>query len=160
MKKIFGIGASVVIIMFFAWAGVFYWQNLHGIRPAVNALSEDIVGADHGNSNVYRYKDLVEVTAPREGDILISPFIVQGRARGSWFFEASFPVRLSDANGKEIAVGIAQAQSNWMTEDFVPFEAKLAFQKPATETGTLILQKDNPSGLSEFEDAFQIPVRF
>ena len=47
-----------------------------------------------------------------------------------------------------------------MTADFVPFEAKLEFQKPATGTGTLTFQKDNPSGLPEHDDAFQIPVRF
>jgi len=136
-------------------------------------VSDDKAGviyrvAYQGNDKIYAYKDLVEVTAPREGDVVKSPLVVKGRARGTWFFEASFPVRLSDAQGKEIAVGIAQAQSNgsagspqgWMTADFVPFEAKLEFQKPATGTGTLTFQKDNPSGLSEHDDAFQIPVRF
>lgn len=29
-----------------------------------------------------------------------------------------------------------------------------------TETGTLILQKDNPSGLPEFDDEIRVPIRF
>ena len=66
-----------------------------------------------------------------------SPLTVKGAARGNWFFEASFPVRLLDETGKEIAVGIAQAEKEWMTEDFVPFSATLTFTSHSTERGTL-----------------------
>jgi spore germination protein GerM len=48
----------------------------------------------------------------------------------------------------------------WMTEEYVPFEATLSFNPPQTETGTLILSKDNPSGLPEHDDELRIPVRF
>ncbi|MEX2145124.1 MAG: Gmad2 immunoglobulin-like domain-containing protein [Candidatus Spechtbacterales bacterium] len=104
--------------------------------------------------------DLIRIDNPRPNQVISSPLIVSGEARGYWFFEASFPVRLYDANGNEIALAIAQAQGDWMTEDFVPYEAVLEFTTPSTSTGVLILEKDNPSGLSENEDDLFVPVKF
>ena len=104
--------------------------------------------------------DLIRISKPRPNEFIQSPLEIEGEARGYWFFEADFPVQLLDANGKEIATGIAKTSSNWMTEDFVPFEAKIEFQVPATKKGILILEKDNPSGLPENADELQIPVRF
>lgn len=69
-------------------------------------------------------------------------------------------MRLYDGNGREIALGIAQAQSEWMTTEFVPFRAELSFDAPAAERGTLVLGKDNPSGLPEHADELRINVRF
>lgn len=94
------------------------------------------------------------------GDTVTSPLTVTGEARGTWYFEASFPVRLLDGNGNEIAVEPAQAQEDWMTEDFVPFEVTLVFTQPSTPTGTLVLEKDNPSGLPEHADQITMPVSF
>lgn len=103
---------------------------------------------------------LIEVDKPLPSDIITSPLIVSGKARGYWFFEASFPIKLLDGNGKQIAVVPAQAQGEWMTEEFVPYEAKLEFPLPATDSGTLILEKDNPSGLPEHAAEIRLPVRF
>jgi hypothetical protein len=48
-----------------------------------------------------------------------------------------------------------------MTEDFVPFTATIEFETPDYgDIGALILKKDNPSGLPEHDDAYEIPVRF
>jgi len=91
---------------------------------------------------------------------IISPVTIKGKARGSWFFEASFPVKLLDAKGKVLGRGIAQAQSDWMTNDFVPFVAELKFSKPTTAEGSLILSKDNPSGLPANDNKIIIPVTF
>lgn len=103
---------------------------------------------------------LIVVTLPKANQIVTSPLTISGQARGTWFFEASFPVRLLDGDGRELAVAPAQAQSNWMTQEFVPFVAQLRFSKPATATGTLVLEKDNPSGLAENADELRLPVRF
>lgn len=94
------------------------------------------------------------------GDLVESPLKITGEMRGPWFFEASFPVKLVDANGNLIVQHYAQAQSEWMTTDFVPFESELEFSYPRTETGFLVLEKDNPSGLPENAEAIEIPVRF
>ena len=104
--------------------------------------------------------DLIKVSSPLPSQEIESPLEITGEARGYWYFEASFPIHLLDGNGIEIAVAPAQAQSEWMTTDFVPFKLVLLFDKPTTPTGTLVLKKDNPSGLPEHDDEIRIPVRF
>lgn len=112
------------------------------------------------NPQPVQYKDLVYVEGPLRGTKVTSPLVVSGRARGNWYFEASFPVKLLDGNGNQIAIAPAQAQGDWMTVDYVPFSVTLTFAQPVTATGTLILQKDNPSGEPQFDDFVSIPVTF
>ena len=110
--------------------------------------------------NELEKQDLIILEQPRPQQLVESPLRVQGQARGFWYFEASFPVELLDANGSRLALGIAQAQGEWMTEDFVPFNFTFEFSEPTTPTGELLLRKDNPSGLAEFDDVLRVPVRF
>jgi len=100
----------------------------------------------------------IEVFVPQPNSIIKSPLILQGKARGNWFFEASAPVKLVEAQGKEIAVGFIQAIGDWMTTDFVPFQGELKFSLSATTSGILIFNNDNPSGLPENSKEFQVPV--
>ncbi len=103
----------------------------------------------------------IRVASLAAGDTVTSPLRLTGEARGSWYFEASFPVRLLDAGGRELAAAPAQARGDWMTEAFVPFEAVLEFVPPASGTrGTLVLEKDNPSGLPEHAGEIRLPVTF
>ena len=102
---------------------------------------------------------MISVSSPQPNARVSSPLVVRGEARGNWYFEASFPVRLLDDEGKEIAITPAQAQGDWMTTDFVPFEATLVFNT-AADRGTLVLEKDNPSGEPQFDDKIEIPVTF
>ncbi len=104
----------------------------------------------------------IVVASPMPGDTVQSPLAISGEARGFWFFEASFPVVLVDWDGRIIAEGIATAQGDWMTEEFVPFTAELPYADSAVPTfnakGALILKRDNPSGLPENDDAIEIPL--
>lgn len=104
--------------------------------------------------------DEILVENPRPNQRVKSPLQIGGKARGPWYFEANFSAELFDASGKSLAVGIVQAQKEWMTEDFVPFEGKLIFSKPNTSKGKLILHNANPSGLSENAKKLIIPVEF
>lgn len=106
-------------------------------------------------------ENMIVVTGPLPGTLVKSPLKVTGRARGTWFFEASFPVELKDANGQPLAIAPAQALSDWMTTDWVPFEVTLTFSVTATttNTGTLILHKDNPSGEPQNDDSRSVPVK-
>ena len=104
--------------------------------------------------------NLIRLESPRPNTLVDSPLNITGMARGYWFFEASFPVRITDANGTELGVAPAQAEGEWMTEEFVPFSATLEFKSPATQRGYLILEKDNPSGLPENADELKIPISF
>jgi hypothetical protein len=105
--------------------------------------------------------DLIKIDNPRPNQEIESPIVIEGQARGYWFFEASFPVFLVNWDGLIIAQGIAEAQSDWMTEDFVSYKVTLEFEKPEySDKGVLILKKDNPSGLPEHDDALEIPIIF
>lgn len=104
--------------------------------------------------------DLINVSQPTINQTVSSPLVITGEARGKWYFEASFPVKLLDANNQEVARGVAQAQGDWMTENFVPFTVSLTFSQPATASGQLILSKDNPSGLPANDAQLVIPVNF
>ncbi|MFA6215149.1 MAG: GerMN domain-containing protein [Patescibacteria group bacterium] len=110
--------------------------------------------------NELEKQNLIKIDNPRPNQAVTSPLEITGQARGYWFFEASFPIKLVDAGGNILATGIAQAQSDWMTNDFVPFKATLEFNPMAAKTGELILQKDNPSGLPENDDELRLPLAF
>lgn len=105
-------------------------------------------------------QNLIQVFSPRPNASIKSPLTVTGQARGYWFFEASFPIHLFDGEGNKIATAIATAKEEWMTEDFVPFEATFTFDSVPTETGMLVFEKDNPSGLPENADQLRIPIQF
>lgn len=113
--------------------------------------------------NEFEKTNIIRINTPRPNQTISSPLTITGEARGNWYFEASFPVVLTDWDGRIIAEGIATAQADWMTTEFVPFEAKLTFtadKNAYSQKGTLILRKDNPSGLPEHDDALEIPVEF
>jgi spore germination protein GerM len=98
------------------------------------------------------------VSTPQPNATVNSPIIIEGKARGNWYFEASFPIHLLDDQGNELATTIAQAQSDWMTTDFVSFKAGLKYQSDKEINGTLVFQNDNPSGLPEKQKEVKIPV--
>jgi len=106
------------------------------------------------------HEDLIRVFTPQVNEKISSPLLITGEARGFWFFEATFPVKLLDDKGNIIAQHYAQAKGDWMTEDFVPFESELVFEAPTTQKGWLVLEKDNPSSLSENADELRIPIIF
>jgi hypothetical protein len=105
------------------------------------------------------YDDLLQIDIPLPNAEVTTPLVVTGKARGAWYFEASFPIKLYDANNKLIAQTAARALSDWMTEEYVPFSATMAFVAD-TATGTLVVQNDNPSDLPENEKEVRIPVTF
>ena len=102
--------------------------------------------------------NLIRVIEPRPNNVVKSPLVILGVARGSWFFEASFPVKLIDNNGAVLTTGIATAIGDWMTADFVNFKIELNFSVSATTSAELVLQKDNPSGLKEYDDELRLPL--
>ncbi len=103
--------------------------------------------------------DKIIVDTPMTDTTISSPVIIEGKARGSWFFEASFPIELRDTDGNVLKTVVAQAQGDWMTTEFVPFTAELIFSKPASPmAAVLVFKRDNPSGLPEHDDSIEIPV--
>jgi hypothetical protein len=102
--------------------------------------------------------DLIRVELPFPGAVTGKEFSVIGEARGTWYFEASFPIEVLDSTGNLLATGIAQAQSDWMTENLVPFTANVVVPASYTGPATLVLKKDNPSGLPELDASMSFPI--
>ncbi len=123
-------------------------------KPIAPSIDKPIVDeSDIASSSV------VIIKRPLPGNIVTSPLIVEGQARGGWFFEATLPIKLTTQNGDIILAHYGTAQTDWMTADFVPFVSVLEFNTTAT-SGYLVIAKDNPSGLPEFDDSIKIPVLF
>ena len=172
MKKvIFGVVAAVLVVL----TGTYFWIQDNG---AVITSFEECAGAGNpvmesyprqcraGGStfvedigNEFEKTDLIRLSTPRPNQTVTSPLVIEGEARGYWFFEGNFSIFLTDLDGQIIGEGVAAADGAWMTEEFVPFTALFPFDAPLyRDKGTLILRKDNPSGLPENDDALEIPV--
>lgn len=104
--------------------------------------------------------ELINIKNVIPGQIIGSPLTIIGEARGSWFFEASFPVKIYGSNGQLLGSTIAQAKDDWMTDKMIPFTAELKFNLGTSTSGTLVFEKDNPSGLPENANELSMPVNF
>lgn len=102
----------------------------------------------------------IQVFYPPPGEEVESPVFVHGKARGRWFFEASFPVRVVDRDGTILGAGEAHAIENWTTNRFVQFKANVNFNKPKFKGGKIILERDNPAELPGNVEKLEIPVLF
>lgn len=103
----------------------------------------------------------VIVTEPLSGSTVKSPLKIKGLVQGSWSFEASFPVSIVDSNGEIISQVPAKLLGDWTTDSYVPFEATIMFDAQLSGSkGTLVLKRDNPSGLPENDDSVSIQINF
>ena len=138
--------------------------NIDVNQPATSTATttNNGTGTTTEGSNIAGIADLIMVGQPTKNAVIgATSTTLTGSARGFWYFEASFPVQIKDASGKVIAQGPAQAQSEWMTTDFVIFKATLTYPKqPKGSKGTVVLMNDNPSGLPENQKTVEIPVTF
>jgi hypothetical protein len=102
----------------------------------------------------------VVLDQPKYGDLVSSPMIVKGKAKGNWFFEGTMPATLKDENGKVLVQQALHADGDWMTTNYVPFSGTMAFDPGTSQYGVLIINKDNPSGMPELDSSVAVPVRF
>lgn len=102
----------------------------------------------------------IAITNPGPNAVVKSPLTISGSAVGNWYFEASFPVVITDGEGLILGEAAARALGDWMTTSSVPFTATLDFSAPKTPNGFLIFKNDNPSGNPALQRSIEIPVRF
>lgn len=150
MKKLI-ILIAVIIALWLGFSA--YTNNNKEILPDNTIPTENI-------DNTKEKADLIVVETPAPNSVLPNTFEIEGQARGYWFFEASFPVRLVAEDGTVLLNDYIMTDSEWMTEKFVPFKKTFTYENSTgVEKGTLILERDNPSGLPENADSLTIPVR-
>jgi hypothetical protein len=99
----------------------------------------------------------VHVVLPQPNQAVDPVFTVSGEAPGQWFSEASFPVQVRDRNGNILQQATAKAMGNWQTTGQVKFAVSVTvsqYHGPAT----VVLLRDNPSGMPENDDSVSVPV--
>ncbi len=107
--------------------------------------------------------DLITLESPLPKSLITSPLVVKGKARGTWFFEGSFPIEMVNWDGLIIGEGYATAQGEWMTTEYVPFEGTITFTRPQDEysdKGWIILKKDNPSDNPALDNALEVEIQY
>jgi len=115
---------------------------------------------DNNNQKTISASDMIKITSLRAGDSINSPATFSGLARGNWFFEASFPIKIIAVDGSVLGQGIAQALGDWMTEDFVEWKASVSFDIKDNTVGFVKFMRDNPSGMPENDMSIEVPVMF
>ena len=149
------IGLGVVIVAMFAI--LIFVPSAHGpvVPASPTSTTPDVPGPALSSDGH------VEVGAPLADELVGSPLRLAGNVMGGgWFFEASFPVKILDGDGRVLGQGPAQAMGVWMSTGTVPFSAVIPFASPRFTTGKIVLLKDNPSGLPQNDASFSIPIRF
>ena len=155
--------SRIILLILVLLGGFWLWKDLGEVDEVeqVDEVAEEEGRTVAPNEFVSDAGVILRVLSPLPDSVISSPLTITGEAPGTWYFEGSFPVDLVDGDDLVIAEGIATAQDDWMTESFVPFTATLTFTKSSNGgSGTLILHRDNPSGLSENDDAIEIPILF
>ena len=136
------IGVIIVILILINLALIFDWGR-----------SSDVSASNRGSEII--------VDSPKVDSVISNKVKISGKAKGSWFFEAVFPIELQDPEGNIIATSTATAEGDWTTESFVPFTASLSFSVPTTTGyGIIVLKNDNPSGDPSKSKTLEIPVSF
>lgn len=165
-KSVFYTLGSVIVLLAVAY-GVFSWQQSdidklqQQVKDTTAQLAEAKKQAQQPTTTYHSKKDVeLLVFTPLTNQPVSSPLLVMGEVPGNWSFEASFPVTLKDSNGNAVTQSVAQVIGDWMTDRLVPFTVQLTFPSLASGNGTLVLQKDNPSGLADNEDSVSIPIKF
>jgi len=125
-------------------------------KEAENNNTEEVISG----ANEDALSDQIIITYPLPDELITSPLIITGKARGTWFFEATFPVSLLDSNENILTLHYGTTEEEWMTEDFISFTATIEFDDPQTATGFLVLEKNNLSDIREYDAEIIIPVRF
>lgn len=134
----------VIGVIALVLAGLYFFQK-SGLNNEPVTTSAPKITYIKSNSN------MINVELPFPGAVVGKNFSVIGKARGTWFFEASFPVKIVGKNGEILAHQPAQAQGEWMTPDFVPFRTDIKIRETYIGPATIILEKDNASGLPEHD---------
>lgn len=110
--------------------------------------------------NAFEKYDIIQVSNPKSNSLIISPVLVEGIARGYWFPEGDFLIRVQNAKEEELGTEIAYAMKGGTEEEFIPFQAMVSFSESSVKEGVIILKKNSSSGLLEAEDELRVPVRF
>jgi hypothetical protein len=186
-RLVVGIVAGVIVVAAVAVAALLWWNAVQRERTVTNTINSydecvtagypvmesypeqcaaggktftrDISGDTKPNEYTSEKGVKILINTPTKNQSVSVPFTVSGQVPGNWSFEASFPVELLDKNGNSLTTIPAQLTGDWMTTDLVPFTITFdATDLDYVGKATLVLHKDNPSGLSENDDNVTLDI--
>jgi hypothetical protein len=103
----------------------------------------------------------IVVTEPKSNQLVTSPFKIDGKAVGGWFFNNQLMARLEDENGKVIITKPIKALNTTKTNGLVPFVVAIDFKESdlTIGKGRLFIEKTNTTYVGD-QGPLIIPVRF
>jgi hypothetical protein len=153
---------SVLFIIALAIA-LFVFISKRSEAPIVNEeVNVGVNGEVKSNENVPLLSDMIIIDSPKMGETITQGTLhVSGKARGSWYFEASAPFEVRGQDNELIKQSYITAQGEWMTTEFVPFKGEITFTVPdGMKSGFIVFRNDNPSGDPSRDKSVSIPVKF
>lgn len=140
----------VIVILLAACSSVVIWKTSEQIVYNTVAVVDVNIKRSGGELKIFEPKALSNIE---------SPVKISGSAPGTWYFEAVFPIEVIDESGNVLGSGHAEAKSDWMTTNQVPFTASVIFARKGATEGFLVFSKDDPSGIGNVKSV-KIPVFF
>lgn len=140
-----------ILVLIIIGAGAAYYFQQGGTS---NTGDEPLSAIEWDNATA----DDIRLDFPEPNATLGRTFTVTGAARGPWYFEASFPVQVVSNGGTILLDTFAEAQGDWMTEEFVAFSKEITVPEGYTGDAWLVLHRDNASGLPENDKSVSIPI--
>ncbi len=151
MQRIFLISSIVIfvlVLIFTLWVTLF-----HVVKPNVLETNVPV-------PQLPKRSEGIQVFSPVPNDIVSSPFTIKGSVNGGgWVgFEGQVgTVKLLDPKGKELAMGVLKATTEW-TKLPTNFEVTLDFTVTSTTEANLVFHNENPSGDPVRDATFTLPI--
>jgi len=155
---------ALVLIIIIAGVSSIYWftkdNGGSNINKNLNTEEKNNNEPEVLKSNREDLKEEIIIYNLPDNSFIKSPLELKGEARGTWFSEGEFPVRIVSKSGLVLGRTTAYAVGNWMTPKFVDFSLEINFNPEGAEEGNIFFTASNPKGREDFKKELRIPVRF
>lgn len=153
----------VLTVVFIVFITLFWWLNRNA--PALPPVETTVVPTMSQVAPAQKEGKIIVSLPLPESTVPEKSVQIKGTAVGNWFFEASAPVNIVNWDGLIIGEGYVTVDEgyDWMTTEMVPFTGTVSYdasQIGAYSYGWIIMQKNNPSGESKFDDSLEFKIVF
>ncbi len=102
--------------------------------------------------------EMIHIDIPTLNATVSHEITVSGKASGNWFFECSFPIELQDKKGDVLVSTPGTTKEDCLTANLIPFSAKINVPETFIGDAVLVLRRDNPSGLPQYDASISFPI--
>ncbi len=126
-----------------------------------NPAKDTVKVEENSNSNSEESKLYPSINIS-SNQTITSPMPIEINSEGVWFgFEGELgTISLLDETNKALGTGIMTAKGEWMKKGPVQYTCKLTYNATKSGKGKLLIKNNNPSGLTERDKSFELPVRY